>query len=96
MRSAYINDSAGPRLDEASERERGSRAIRMRPLPSFFLRAIAVKGRNHTHPNYGELKREEVGRREGAQHDEETSRVAWRRIPAASLHRGDRFFLGHA
>ena len=57
MRSAYINDSASPRLDIASERERESR--RHKNETPFFLRAIAVKGRNHTHPNYGELKREE-------------------------------------
>ena len=57
MRSAYINDSAGPRLDEAS----GARAriARHKNESPFFLRAIAVKGRNHTHPNYGEPKREE-------------------------------------
>ena len=60
MRSAYINDSAGPRLVEASESaNRAAVRRRNKNETPFFLRAIAVKGRNHTHPNYSELKREE-------------------------------------
>ena len=84
MRSAYINDSAGPRLDEASERERG-RIARHKNENPFFLRAIAVKGRNHTPPNYAELKREGRTRMDGGgAAGNVTSKLTRRlRIPAA-------------
>ena len=94
MRSAYINDSAGPRLDEASERAR-ARIARHKNETPFFVPS-PLKGEITLIRITANSSGKEGGRREGAQHDEETSRVAWRRIPAASLHRGDRFFLGHA